>query len=75
MGILQINLWWSNSLNQWRRIHPIWRSITNNFRLRRIGILKLDSSGSFSWAKSFGGTEYDYGTSLIVDSLRNVNIS
>src|SRR6187399_944951 len=32
-----------------------------------IFILKLNSSGNFEWAKGIGGTEDDYGSSLIVD--------
>jgi hypothetical protein len=35
-------------------------------------ISKLNSDGSFAWAKSLGGTNYDYVNSLEVDSSGNV---
>jgi hypothetical protein len=35
-------------------------------------LLKLDSSGNYVWAKSFGGTSADAGHSITTDSLGNV---
>ncbi len=35
-------------------------------------ILKLDSSGSFLWAKSFGGSDIDYASGIRTDALGNV---
>ncbi|MGV6861297.1 MAG: SBBP repeat-containing protein [Putridiphycobacter sp.] len=35
-------------------------------------IQKLDPSGNFLWAKSFGGTSTDYGNSITVDASGNV---
>jgi uncharacterized membrane protein YqhA len=35
-------------------------------------VLKLNSSGAFVWAKSFGGVENEYGLSIAVDSNGNV---
>jgi PDZ domain-containing secreted protein len=35
-------------------------------------IQKLDPSGNFLWAKSFGGTSYDHGYSITVDASGNV---
>jgi predicted transcriptional regulator len=35
-------------------------------------VSKLDSSGNYVWAKSFGGTSTDYGYSVAVDSSGNV---
>jgi len=37
-----------------------------------IFISKLDSSGNFLWAKSMGGTDYDYGNGITLDSSGNV---
>ena len=37
-----------------------------------IFVSKLDSSGSFVWAKSMGGTNYEGGYSIAVDSSNNV---
>ncbi|MFZ4123643.1 MAG: SBBP repeat-containing protein [Candidatus Planktophila sp.] len=35
-------------------------------------VSKLDTSGNYAWAKSFGGTSYDYGNSIAVDSAGNI---
>ncbi|SVE51796.1 uncharacterized protein METZ01_LOCUS504650, partial [marine metagenome] len=35
-------------------------------------VSKLDSSGNYVWAKSFGGSGHDYGHSVAVDSSGNV---
>ena len=40
--------------------------------LTNIFVSKLDSSGNFVWAKSMGGTDYDDGLGIAVDSSRNV---
>jgi hypothetical protein len=37
-----------------------------------IFIQKLDANGNFLWAKSFGGRDYDAGTSIAVDADGNV---
>ncbi len=37
-----------------------------------IFILKLNASGNFVWAKSMGGTSYDYASSIAVDASGNV---
>ena len=39
---------------------------------RDIFIQKLDSSGNFIWAKSAGGSDYDGGSSIAVDTTGNV---
>ena len=40
-----------------------------------IFVSKLDSNGNFVWAKSMGGTDYDQGSSISVDSSGNVYTS
>ncbi|MFN9301923.1 MAG: SBBP repeat-containing protein [Candidatus Kapaibacterium sp.] len=35
-------------------------------------IQKLDANGNFLWAKSFGGNNYDFGTSIALDAQGNV---
>ena len=42
---------------------------------RDVYVQKLDSNGDFIWAKSFGSTNQDIGTSIITDSSGNVYIS
>ena len=37
-----------------------------------IFVSKLDSSGNFVWAKAMGGTAYDFGSSITVDSTGNI---
>ncbi len=37
-----------------------------------IFISKLDANGNFVWAKSMGGTVYDYGLDIVVDGVGNV---
>ncbi len=39
---------------------------------RDVFILKLNDSGQFIWAKSFGGNNGDWGNSIIVDSSDNI---
>lgn len=40
-----------------------------------IFVQKLDASGNFIWAKAFGGTSDDYGTSVVTDAANNVYIT
>ncbi|NQY30360.1 MAG: SBBP repeat-containing protein [Flavobacteriaceae bacterium] len=40
-----------------------------------IYILKLDTNGSFLWAKALGGTGYDNGKHLSIDTLGNIYIT
>ncbi|MCB9335951.1 MAG: SBBP repeat-containing protein, partial [Flavobacteriales bacterium] len=42
---------------------------------RDIFVQKLDASGNFLWAKSFGGNSNDYGRSITVDASGNVYIT
>ncbi|MBK7651576.1 MAG: hypothetical protein IPJ20_13745 [Flammeovirgaceae bacterium] len=35
-------------------------------------VLKLDPSGNFSWARSFGGNNFDSANSIKVDNLGNI---
>lgn len=37
-----------------------------------IFVQKLDASGNFLWARSFGGTSFDFGSSLTVDASGNI---
>ncbi len=37
-----------------------------------IFIEKLDASGNFSWARTFGGADYDYANTIVVDNAGNV---
>ncbi len=37
-----------------------------------IFIQKMNASGNFLWAKTFGGNSYDYGTSITIDKSGNV---
>jgi hypothetical protein len=41
--------------------------------LQDIFVSKLDSSGNFVWAKSFGGTDTDIGNAVAVDGAGNVH--
>jgi hypothetical protein len=36
---------------------------------------KLDTSGDFVWAKAMGGTQYEYGKGIAVDTSGNTNIT
>ena len=47
----------------------------NSHGLRDIFILKLDTSGYFKWSRSFGDVNYDIGTSIVTDTLRNVYVT
>jgi gliding motility-associated-like protein len=38
-----------------------------------IYICKLDSDGNYVWAKSIGGTTWDYGNAITIDASGNVN--
>lgn len=38
-------------------------------------VVKLDSSGKYIWASSFGGASQDYGKGIVVDSAGNSTIS
>ncbi len=40
-----------------------------------IFIFKLDPSGNFVWAKSLGGTGYDYGESITIDAFGDIYTS
>jgi hypothetical protein len=40
-----------------------------------IFVLKLDSDGNFLWAKTMGGTEFDYGYGIAVDAAGNVHVT
>lgn len=40
-----------------------------------IFVLKLSSSGSYLWAKSMGGSDFDYGNSIINDGLGNIYLT
>ena len=40
-----------------------------------IFVLKLDASGNFLWAKSIGGTSFDYGYSITTDASENVYVT
>ncbi|WP_264519642.1 SBBP repeat-containing protein [Flavobacterium sp. N1994] len=40
-----------------------------------IFIAKYDASGNYVWAKNMGGTNYDYGSSMAVDSSGNVLVT
>lgn len=46
--------------------------IAPNFSTTNIFVAKLDSNGSFIWAKSMTGTEPGYGYSIALDSNNNV---
>jgi Beta-propeller repeat len=51
---------------------------TGTFNLSSVGnsdifISKLNASGSFLWAKKFGGTSSDYGRSIALDASGNVH--
>lgn len=39
---------------------------------RDIFVAKQDSSGNVAWAKSFGGTNDDYGKSIVIDNSGNI---
>lgn len=41
---------------------------------RDVYVLKLDVNGDFAWAKSFGGTGDDQGSSIALDTLGNIYI-
>ncbi len=40
-----------------------------------IFVSKLDAAGNFVWARRLGGSQYDYGAGLVVDSANNVYIA
>jgi endonuclease V-like protein UPF0215 family len=40
-----------------------------------IFVLKLNSSGTFQWVNIFGGTSFDYGRGIVVDSSGNIYIT
>jgi hypothetical protein len=37
-------------------------------------VVKLDNNGDLSWAKTFGGTDYDYAYSVVTDAFGNVYV-
>jgi hypothetical protein len=43
--------------------------------LTDIYISKLDTSGTFVWAKQIGGTNFDFGTSIDIDGTGNIYIA
>ncbi|MFB0923682.1 MAG: SBBP repeat-containing protein, partial [Vicingaceae bacterium] len=52
----------------------------NSFNLNSVGnsdifVLKLDNSGGFIWAKSFGGINPDGGSSIAVDNSGNIYVT
>lgn len=40
-----------------------------------IFIAKYDSNGNYLWAKNMGGTDYDYGNSIILDGFNNIYLA
>jgi uncharacterized protein (DUF2249 family) len=42
---------------------------------RDIFLVKLDTSGSFVWAQSYGSTGYEEGNGICIDPLGNVNLT
>ena len=42
--------------------------------LQDIFILKLDSLGNYLWAKNIGGAGYDYGNSIVFDTIANGSV-
>lgn len=46
-----------------------------NGQLWDIFALKLNASGNFVWAKSMGGTEYEFGFSITTDDVGNVYLT
>lgn len=53
----------------------IGTAVLTSFGNNDIYVLKLDSSGNFVWAKSYGNTDNDGGTSVYVDNNENVYIT
>ncbi|MCX6645439.1 MAG: hypothetical protein NTY09_03650 [bacterium] len=46
-----------------------------SYGLNDVFLSKFDSSGNYQWARTWGGMEDDYGTSVVADSLGNLYVA